>query len=205
MSGVLAAPSSARRPSLASLASGLLIAFVLCGVGLTWTEVVRSLASPKPVPVHASGQSASLVWGSRVFLDKQAMSRWLRARGTSYAAWARHHPNAASMVDPAGARRAAAARVAHARSLQGKQNARASRSPTRAHVTAFSDETATAGTAWAKVFAAAFAIVLALFALSPRSILPRRLRRSRVLANLKLYAAAGSLASMFGLLVATLN
>lgn len=49
------------------------------------------------VPVH--GQPSSLVWGDRVYSNKQDLAVWLRSRGASYQKWAGRHPAAAEILE----------------------------------------------------------------------------------------------------------
>jgi hypothetical protein len=49
------------------------------------------------VPVN--GQPSSIVWGDRVYSNKQDLAVWLRSRGASYWRWAGRHPAAAEILD----------------------------------------------------------------------------------------------------------
>jgi len=62
-----------------------------------------------PAPSHA--RAKGIVWQGRTFVTRREFARWLRARGVSYAAWARQHPSLAGI--PAGHRGAGAARAGH--------------------------------------------------------------------------------------------
>jgi hypothetical protein len=44
-----------------------------------------------PAPSHATAEG--IVWHGRTFVTRREFARWLRARGTTYAAWARRHPS----------------------------------------------------------------------------------------------------------------
>jgi hypothetical protein len=67
------------------------------------------------VPVH--GQPSSIVWGDRVYSNKQDLAVWLRSRGASYWRWAGRHPAAAEILE--GSRtRAVADRPKRARSAR---------------------------------------------------------------------------------------
>jgi hypothetical protein len=58
-----------------------------------------------PAPSHARAEG--IVWQGRTFVTRRDFARWLRARGTTYAAWARLHPSLAGVP----ARRARAERA----------------------------------------------------------------------------------------------
>jgi hypothetical protein len=46
-------------------------------------------------PVRGDAVARSLVWGDRVFLTRDSLSRWLHERGAGYGTWAERHPRAA--------------------------------------------------------------------------------------------------------------
>jgi hypothetical protein len=48
-----------------------------------------------PAPSHATAEG--IVWHGRTFVTRREFARWLRARGTTYAAWARRHPSLAGV------------------------------------------------------------------------------------------------------------
>jgi hypothetical protein len=66
-----------------------------------------------PAPSHAKAEG--IVWQGRTFVTRREFARWLRARGVSYAAWARQHPSLAGI--PAGHRGARAERAGHKNSV----------------------------------------------------------------------------------------
>jgi hypothetical protein len=58
-----------------------------------------------PVPSNATAKG--IVWQGRTFVTRRDFARWLRARGVSYAAWARRHPSLAGIpASRRGAKRA---------------------------------------------------------------------------------------------------
>jgi hypothetical protein len=78
-------------PLLASLAA-------IAVVASTWTAVIRTLSDAQPV-VGQTVQPGAIVWGDRVFESPAPLARWLRARGSSYAAWAPRHPAGRAVVE----------------------------------------------------------------------------------------------------------
>jgi hypothetical protein len=78
-------------PLLVSLAA-------IAVVASTWTAVIRTLSDAQPVVVHTA-QPGAIVWGDRVFGSPAPLARWLRARGSSYAAWAPRHPAGRAVVE----------------------------------------------------------------------------------------------------------
>jgi hypothetical protein len=71
-----------------------------------------------PAPSHARAQG--IVWRGRTFVTRREFARWLRARGVSYAAWARQHPSLAGI--PAGHRGAGSERAGHQSSVWSARN-----------------------------------------------------------------------------------
>jgi hypothetical protein len=64
---------------------------VPCAVALVFALAASHLAGgPAKQPVSAPAQA--IVWNNRVFFDREELAKWLRARGASYHAWVRHHP-----------------------------------------------------------------------------------------------------------------
>jgi hypothetical protein len=55
-------------------------------------------------PAPSNARAEGIVWQGRTFVTRRDFARWLRARGTTYAAWARLHPLLAGV--PAGHARA---------------------------------------------------------------------------------------------------
>jgi len=55
-------------------------------------------------PAPSKARAEGIVWQGRTFVTRRDFARWLRARGTTYAAWARLHPSLAGV--PAGRARA---------------------------------------------------------------------------------------------------
>jgi hypothetical protein len=78
-------------PLLVSLAA-------IAVVASTWTAVIRTLSDAQPVVVKTV-QPGAIVWGDRVFGSPAPLARWLRARGSSYAAWAPRHPAGRAVVE----------------------------------------------------------------------------------------------------------
>jgi len=58
--------------------------------------VGHRLSEDRPAPVRPTG----VVWAGRVFVDSASLSRWLHARGGSYAVWAARHPGLAWPTKP---------------------------------------------------------------------------------------------------------
>ena len=74
----------------------LLSATIVIGIAAYETHALF----PAPSKARAEG----IVWRGRTFVTRRDFARWLRARGTTYAAWARLHPSLAGV--PAGRARA---------------------------------------------------------------------------------------------------
>jgi hypothetical protein len=74
----------------------LLSATIVIGIAVYETHALF------PAPSHARAEG--IVWQGRTFVTRRDFARWLRARGTTYAAWARLHPSLAGV--PAGRARA---------------------------------------------------------------------------------------------------
>jgi hypothetical protein len=91
----------ARRPRLWSafvVVQVLAIAAVAVIAGFVWVNAIRTLTNPVKVPPPL-GTPQSLVWNDRVFTSRASLAAYLRHRGFSYEAWARKHPEAASVVE----------------------------------------------------------------------------------------------------------
>jgi hypothetical protein len=69
----------------------------LAAAVVIWISVADAVSRPTPIPT--TGRPAAFVWGQRLFWGKQEFAVWLRARGTSYDAWARHHPDASKVLE----------------------------------------------------------------------------------------------------------
>ena len=48
-------------------------------------------------PAPSNARAEGIVWHGRTFVTRREFARWLRARGTTYAAWARRHPSLAGV------------------------------------------------------------------------------------------------------------
>jgi hypothetical protein len=66
-------------------------------------------------PAPSNARAEGIVWHGRTFVTRRDFARWLRARGVSYAAWARKHPSLAGI--PAGHRGTGAERAGHKSSV----------------------------------------------------------------------------------------
>lgn len=111
-------------PFRAIAAAGVVL--VLTAAAIAWADVVRTLQTARPVPVQS--RPKAILWNDRVFESRPALARWLRSRGSSYAAWARVHPAASVVIDPS-LRAASAARAAS--SARGQDTATPLRSASR--------------------------------------------------------------------------
>jgi hypothetical protein len=80
------------------LAGALLVAVALAA-GATWLRVARTIDHPRPVKVSKQPKVVALAWSGRVFLDAASFKRWLAARHTSYAFWARRHPQGVALLE----------------------------------------------------------------------------------------------------------
>jgi hypothetical protein len=79
----------------------------LFAVLVTTASVAIALSAFRVGPALAAGQAAhppftpprGFVWDDRVFFSKASLARWLRSRGSRYAAWARRHPAAKAVLE----------------------------------------------------------------------------------------------------------
>ena len=62
-------------------------------------------------PLPANGPTRGIVWDGRTFVSRTDFARWLRSRGSSYAAWARRHPVRAGLKSKRSPQRLAARNV----------------------------------------------------------------------------------------------
>jgi hypothetical protein len=85
--------SSAVTPALL-----LLLAAAIAAAGVTWLKVAKTIRHPDPLAIPDRPPIAGIVWSNRVFLDQQALEKWLEAHGRSYADWARKHPDAVTLL-----------------------------------------------------------------------------------------------------------
>jgi hypothetical protein len=85
--------------------SSLVLFVQILGIGaiavvaaVVWANAIRTLTNPVKLPPPV-GTPQSLVWNDRVFTSRASLAAYLRHRGFSYEAWARKHPEAASVVE----------------------------------------------------------------------------------------------------------
>ncbi len=76
------------------------VAAFAVAVAVVWVFAAHSLRRGD-AGLRSTLQPTSIAWGDRVFSDRASIARWLRARGISYAGWARRNPSLASTIDPA--------------------------------------------------------------------------------------------------------
>lgn len=77
----------ARRWGPAIAVTLILVGTLLYGL-TSWSSVEPPAASPSAV-----------VWNDRVFASSAELSQWLRSRGSTYRAWAEHHPAAQAILE----------------------------------------------------------------------------------------------------------
>jgi hypothetical protein len=85
-----------RRTAMAALL--LAFAAAVAAATATWLQVAHTISRPEPVVIPKRPPVSAVVWSNRVFVDLGMLERWLAARGTPYAAWARRHPHAVAVL-----------------------------------------------------------------------------------------------------------
>jgi hypothetical protein len=74
------------------------VAVVACAAFI-WVQVVHTIRHPTPIPdAPPPPRIAGVVWGDRVFVHVRSLRSALAARGVGYAAWARKHPAASTVL-----------------------------------------------------------------------------------------------------------
>lgn len=76
---------------------GIIVLYGAMGYGW-WTVAQRMAPAERPKTI---GHPTAIVWGDRVYASPAAFKQWLKARGVRYRSWARRHPAALRIVDPA--------------------------------------------------------------------------------------------------------
>ena len=92
------APGTRGRWPRRAVALIVLLAIALAA-GMTWLRVARTIRHPHAITVTKQPHVNALAWSGRVFVDAASFKRWLEARDTSYAAWARQHPRARALLE----------------------------------------------------------------------------------------------------------
>jgi hypothetical protein len=71
------------------LVVALIVPAIVLGVAAFETQILGTPSS--------NGPAEGIVWHGRTFVSHADFARWLRSRGSSYAAWARSHPSLAGV------------------------------------------------------------------------------------------------------------
>ena len=87
--------------AIRTFGNALVLVLVVTAMAIPWYFVARTLQNVAPAansPVRAS----AMVWGGRVFSDRQPLLQWLHARGVAYSVWGGRHPRARATLERAG-------------------------------------------------------------------------------------------------------
>lgn len=90
-------------PARLAIAIGVIVALLGLGAAaLAWYRVADKLTNAHPVTVPAIHDVTGVIWSNRVFSSQEALTRWLRPRGLTYAGWATRHPALAKILTQSG-------------------------------------------------------------------------------------------------------
>jgi len=71
----------------------VVLAVAACAAAVYFGRALMPADSPgHPLPAQSFG------WSDRIPLSKAMFNKWLRERGTTYAVWAKEHPDAAAKL-----------------------------------------------------------------------------------------------------------
>lgn len=170
---------------------GLVLAIALAV--FMWVRIANLLTEKAPTAAPLAQQPVSIVWGDHVFSSRASLATWLRARHINVTTWLRQHPDAARIID---GRPAPTAPVADRTAAAPKKRVAAA----PAAVEAPSSSGSRLGSVGVDLLVA-LAFLLGGFAFAPRSAWRFVLRRLRGSPEQRIYAAAGAVGILFGLLV----
>jgi hypothetical protein len=184
---------SRHRFSVRSMAVNLGLVLGIALVVFMWVRIANLLTADAPTVTPLAQQPVSIVWGNHVFSSRAALDRWLRANHINVTTWLRQHPDAERIIDGKPAPTAPKAdRTAAA------PKKRVAAAPVA--VEAPSSSSSRVGSLGVDLLVA-LAFLLGGFAFAPRSAWRIVLRRLRGSAEQRIYAAAGAVGILFGLLV----
>jgi hypothetical protein len=184
---------SRHRFSVRSMAVNLGLVLGIAVAVFMWVRIANLLTADAPTVAPLAQQPVSIVWGDHVFSSRAALDRWLRANHINVTTWLRQHPDAERIIDGKPAPTAPKAdRTAAA------PKKRVAAAPVA--VEAPSSSSSRVGSLGVDLLVA-LAFLLGGFAFAPRSAWRIVLRRLRGSAEQRIYAAAGAVGILFGLLV----
>jgi hypothetical protein len=185
---------SRHRFSVRSMAVNLGLVLGIAVAVFMWVRIANLLSADAPTAAPLA-QPVSIVWGDHVFSSRAALVTWLRANHINVTTWLRQHPDAERIIDGRPVQTAPKSERTTVPAAAPKKRA-AVASPA---VEVQSGSGSKLGSVGIDLLVA-LAFLLGAFAFGPRSAWLLVARRLPAIEQ-RIYAAAGAVGILFGLLV----